>query len=213
MASKEKGSSQQRKIAFHYTKSEKNMRMRFAANVLVMAVLGVAMPIGASFGQQGDAASNSPTEALKAFLRSYLNPGPVRLGPLDLEETAQITVVSVKTEDKAGEEQVVYVSGQGWCGTSGCTMLIVEPFQSSFKVLGVEPGVQLPIRLLPSMEYGHPDIGVQVSGGGIEVPYEAVLSFNGTNYPENPSMPPARKVKGIEGKRIITTTENSIPLY
>ena len=78
------------------------MRMRFAANVLVMAVLGVAMPIGASFGQQGDAASNSPTEALKAFLRSYLNPGPVRLGPLDLEETAQITVVSVKTEYKAG---------------------------------------------------------------------------------------------------------------
>jgi hypothetical protein len=92
-------------------------------------------------------------------------------------------------------------------------MLIVEPFQSSFKVLGNERGVQLPIRLLPSKEYGHPDIGVQVSGGGIEVPYEAILSFNGTNYPENSALPPARPVKGIEGKRIITTTENSVPLY
>jgi hypothetical protein len=186
------------------------MRMRFAASVLMMAVLGVAMPIGASFGQQGDAASNNPSEALKEFLRSYLNPGPG-----DHKETIRITVVSVKTEDKAGEEEIVYISGpQGlWCGTGGCNMLIVEPFQSSFKVLGNERGVQLPIRLLPSKEYGHPDIGVQVSGGGIEVPYEAILSFNGTNYPENSALPPARPVKGIEGKRIITTTEHSVPLY
>jgi hypothetical protein len=167
------------------------------------------MPIGASFGQQGDASSNNPSEALKAFLRSYLNPQQKD----EIKDTTQITVVSVKTEDKAGEEQVVYVSGRGWCGTSGCTMLIVEPFQSSFKVLGVEPGVQLPIRLLPSMKYKHPDIGVYVSGGGIEFPYEAVLSFNGTNYPDNSALPPARKIKGFEGKRIITTTKNSVPLY
>jgi hypothetical protein len=174
-----------------------------------MVLLGVAMPIGASFGQQGDASSNNPSEALKAFLRSYLNPQQKD----EIKDTTQITVVSVKTEDKAGEEQVVYVSGRGWCGTSGCTMLIVEPFQSSFKVLGVEPGVQLPIRLLPSMKYKHPDIGVYVSGGGIEFPYEAVLSFNGTNYPDNSALPPARKIKGSEGKRIITTTKNSVPLY
>ena len=185
------------------------MKMRFAARVLVMAVLGVLMPFGALFGQEGAADSNNPSEALKAFLRSYLNPK----GEDRIKETTQITVVSVKTEAEAGEEQVVYVSGWGWCGTSGCTMLIVEPFQSSFKVLGNEPGVQLPIRLLPSTQHGHPDIGVQVEGGGIEVPYEAVLSFDGTNYPLNSALPPARKVKGIEGKRIITTTKNSVPLY
>jgi hypothetical protein len=186
------------------------MKMRFVTSTLGLALLGVAMPFGALFGQQGAAASNNPSEALKAFLRSYLNPQQNS----EIDETTQITVVSVKTEDKAGEEeQIVYVSGRGWCGTSGCTMLIVEPFQSSFKVLGNERGVQLPIRLLPSKEYGHPDIGVQVSGGGIEVPYEAILSFNGTNYPENSALPPARPVKGIEGKRIITTTEHSVPLY
>ena len=186
------------------------MRMRFVTRALGIALLGVAMPIGASFGQEGDAASNNPSEALKEFLRSHLNPGPD-----DHKETIRITVISVKTEDKAGEEEIVYISGpQGsWCGTGGCDMLILEPFESSFKVLGDVSIVQLPIRLLPSMEYGHPDIGVHVQGGGIQPGYEAVLSFNGTNYPENPSMPPARKVKGIEGKRIITTTENSIPLY
>jgi hypothetical protein len=185
------------------------MKMQFVTRVLWMVLLGIVMPIGASFGQQGDASSNRPSEALKAFIRNYLN-----LGPGVPQETMRITVVSVKTEDEAGEEEVVYISGQGWCGvTGGGNMLIVEPFQSSFKVLGNERGVQLPIRLLPSKEYGHPDIGVQVSGGGIEVPYEAILSFNGTNYPENSALPPARPVKGIEGKRIITTTEHSVPLY
>jgi len=59
-ASKEKGSSQQRKIAFHSTKSEKLMRMRFAASVLVMAVLGVAILVGVSFGQQRDASQIDP---------------------------------------------------------------------------------------------------------------------------------------------------------
>jgi hypothetical protein len=193
-----------------WSELERNMKMRFVARVLVMAVLGVSLPIGASFGQQGDAASNNPSEALKEFLRSYLNPGPG-----DHKETIRITVVSVKTEDKAGEEEIVYISGpQGlWCGTGGCNMLIVEPFGTSYKVIGDLSIVQLPIRLLSTMENRHPDIGVWVQGGGIQPGYEAILSFNGTNYPENSALPPARPVKGIEGKRIITTTENSVPLY
>jgi hypothetical protein len=92
-------------------------------------------------------------------------------------------------------------------------MLILEPFESSFKVLGDVSIVQLPIRLLPSRKYRHPDIGVQVEWAAPPMDYEAVLSFNGTNYPVSTVLPPARKVKGIEGKRIITTTEHSVPLY
>jgi hypothetical protein len=185
------------------------MRTKFVTRALMMAVLGVAIPVGVSFGQQGDASSNRPSEALKAFIRNYLN-----LGPGVPQETMRITVVSVKTEADAGEEEIVYISGQGWCGvTGGCTMLIVEPFQASFKVIGDVTIVQLPIYLLPSMKNGHPDIGVWVAGGGGPDGNAAVLSFDGTNYPANPSMPPARKVKVLKGKRIITTTKNSVPLY
>jgi hypothetical protein len=189
--------------------------MRFVTRTLGIALLGVAMPIGTAFGQQGDASSNNPSEALKAFLRSYLNPR----GEDIIKETTQITVVSVKTEAEAGEELVVYVSGpQGsWCGTGGCMMLILEPFQSSFKVLGRVTIVQLPIRLLPSRKHRHPDIGVWVQGGGIQPGYEAVVSFDGTNYSatysDNLSMPPAQPVNGIKGKKIITTTKDSVPLY
>ncbi len=88
----------------------------------------------------------------------------------------------MKSDDGNSEEVIVYVSGQGWCGSGGCTMLILEPFGASFKVIGRVTIVQLPIRLLHSMSHGHPDIGVVVQGGGILSGYEAVLSFNGKSY-------------------------------
>lgn len=94
--------------------------------------------------------------------------------------------------------------------TIALSSLIVYPF---FLVLGRVTIVQLPIKLLPSMSDGHPDIGVRVQGGGVQSGYEAVLSFNGKSYPRNPSMPPARKVSAAQGKVLIATTENSVPLY
>ncbi|MGA8087746.1 MAG: hypothetical protein WCA10_10590 [Terracidiphilus sp.] len=119
----------------------------------------------------------------------------------------------MKTNEGKGEEDIVYVTGQGWCGSGGCTMLILQPTESAFKVLGRVTIVQLPIRLLPSLNYGHPDIGVRVQGGGILPGYEAVLSFDGKTYPGNPSVPPARKTTAARGKVIIANNENSMPLY
>jgi len=81
------------------------MKMQFVTRVLWMVLLGVAMPFGAAFGQHDNASSNRPSEALKAYIRNYLN-----LGPGVPQETMRITVVSVKTEDEAGEEEVVYIS-------------------------------------------------------------------------------------------------------
>jgi hypothetical protein len=134
-------------------------------------------------------------------------------GTVARDTTTRITAASVRNDDGKTEEDIVYVSGQGWCGSGGCTMLILEPSGSSFKVLGKVTIVQLPIRLLHSISHGHPDIGVLVQGGGILSGYEAVLSFDGKSYPSNPSMPPAQKVTAARGKVIIATTENSVPLY
>ncbi len=92
-------------------------------------------------------------------------------------------------------------------------MLILEPAESTFRVLGRVTIVQLPIRLLPSMNGGHRDIGVSLRGGGILPGYQAVLSFNGKSYPGNPSMPPAKKAAAVRGKVIIANTEESVPLY
>ncbi len=180
--------------------------MRVMINIVCTVLL---MVIGASVLRgQNTVPSDSLRGPLKTFLRNYLTLG----GKVPPDTTTKITTVQVKAENGKFEE-VVYVSGEGWCGSGGCTLLILEPSGSTFKVLGKLAIVQLPIRLLPSMKNGFPDIGVTVQGGGILAGYEAVLSFNGESYPRNPSLPPARKVATIQGPVIIANTEGSVPLY
>jgi hypothetical protein len=133
-------------------------------------------------------------------------------GKVSPDTTTRITAVRVNS-DNGKAEDVVYVSGQRWCGSGGCTLLILEPAESTFKVLGKVTIVQLPVRLLPSTKNGYPDIGVTVQGGGVLAGYAAVLSFNGKTYPRNPSLPPARKATAVDGKVIIANTEGSVPLY
>lgn len=183
------------------------MKIRVAIRIVVAMVLTVTGATSLLLGQTS--VINRPSEALKDYLRSYLNLG----GKVAPDTTTRITAASVRNDDSKTEEDIVYVSGPGWCGSGGCTMLILETSGSSFKVLGNVTVVQLPIRLLHSMSHGHPDIGVLVQGGGILSGYEAVLSFDGKGYPSNPSMPPARQVAAARGKVIIATTENSVPLY
>ena len=171
------------------------MKLRTAMTVVAVLLLALAAPAR----QQASA----PSTSLKAFVRTYLSPG--RVPP---DRTTRITVSSVKAHDGQGEEELVYVTGQRWCGSGGCTMLILEPLGSSFKVLGRVTVVQLPIRLLASSSYGRPDIGVRVQPG-----YEAVLSFDGTSYPRNPTIPPARRSETSVGREVITTSSASEPLY
>ncbi len=175
---------------------------------LVVSVLTLTVSVQCLDGQQGISKQNITPEALKMFLRSYLNPR--RASP---DKSTRITVVSVATKSVATEEQIVYVSGQGWCGSGGCMLLVLERSGASFKILGDMSIVQLPVRILPSMEHGHPDIGVNVRGREVGSEYEAKLSFDGTAYPTDPTLPPARRIPAGRGKQIITTTESSVSLY
>lgn len=181
------------------------MKTRMAKYIVGIVIVGAT---GFLPGQQVSKLVR-PTEPLKRFLRSHLSLG----GNETPDTTTRITAVSVKSDDGKSEEDIVYVSGQDWCGSGGCTMLILKPADSSFKVLGRVTIVQLPIRVLRSMHNGHPDIGVYVQGGGILSGYEAVLAFNGKRYPSNPSTPPARKATTTLGKVIVGTADDSVPLY
>jgi hypothetical protein len=132
--------------------------MRLTINILCAALLMIGLPV---LRGQNAAQSDSLREPLKTFLRNYLTLG----GKVPPDTTTKITTVQVKAEDEKSEE-IVYVSGQGWCGSGGCMLLILEPSGSTFKILGKVTIVQLPVRLLPSMKNGYPDIGVTVQGGG-----------------------------------------------
>lgn len=118
---------------------------------------------------------------LRMFLQMYLRGHDV--STRFSFATAQLT--------RGPRQQIfVYVAGRMWCGSGGCTALLLEPLGSSFKVVDRFTLARLPIRILPSMTNGWRDIAMEVRGGGIHPRRAVVLKFNGRKYPSNPSMAP-----------------------
>ncbi len=165
---------------------------------------------GSLFAQRGQPTKATPfNEALKGFVRRVLNLEEQK----DDSEDTRITLSRVPPRGKARAIVLVYVTGSSWCGSGGCTLLILEPREASFKLLGRLTVVQLPIWLLPSTSNGYPDIGVGVRGGGSNpVEYEVKLSFDGSMYPGNPSLPPAQKIPFGRGLKLISATVTSSAL-
>jgi hypothetical protein len=112
------------------------------------------------------------------------------------------------------KETLVYVSGEYYCGSGGCHLLVLKSKDTSYQVVGRTPITRLPIRVLATKTHGWSDIGVWVQGGGIRPGYEALLPFDGASYPRGPTTTPARPVAaGTRGKVIIPSTAQGVLLY
>jgi hypothetical protein len=175
---------------------------------LTIALFTVTCPI-VSNAQQIVSPSIGFDRSITRFLRKQLTDSHYRP-----DRETRYSVAVVRPKGSKTEDVVVYISGQRWCGSGGCTLLVLETAGSSFKVLGRTTIVQLPIYVLPTMTNGHPDIAVRVQGGGIERGYLAKLSFDGERYPANPSVPPAQRLSGAAGAvKLISTIAVSRLLY
>jgi len=161
------------------------------------------------FGQEQYSTTIKTKDSLKEFLRKYA------IDPYSGEDkTTEYSFAFVSLSGSEKKEVIVYISGQTWCGSGGCIMLILKPTGSSYKIISKITIVRSPIRMLQSTTNGWHDIGVWVQGGGIRHGYEAVLAFNGKKYPGNPSVPPARRLsQKTEGEIVISGQEKTTPLY
>ncbi len=162
----------------------------------------------ASFAQQQPQSPLPDQDSLEGFLRKYL-----REQNSNEYTTTQYSAAGVKLHGDTSRQVIVYLRGNGWCGSGGCTMLVLAPKRHSYRVISKTSITRLPIRTLKSRTNGWHDIGVWVQGGGIQRGYEAKLSFDGKQYPSNPSVPPAIKLtvkangevvipSGAEGKAL-----------
>lgn len=88
------------------------------------------------------------------------------------------------------DEIVAYVSGPMLCGTGGCNTLVLQPEGAGFAVRMDASVSKLPVTVLDSSSNGWRDIGVRIGGGGGDSGH-AVMRFDGTAYPSNPTVPPA----------------------
>lgn len=111
-------------------------------------------------------------------------------------------------------EAIVYLISQNWCGSGGCSTLILSQRAGAWTVITKVSITRPPIRLLKTTSKGWRDLGVWVQGGGIQPGYEALLRFDGSTYPKNPSTPPARPLGGnVAGQVIIPSSQNGTPLF
>jgi len=97
-------------------------------------------------------------------------------------------------------EVLVYLPGPDFCGSGGCTALVFGASGGRYRLVSRISLVRTPIVVSQHRNYGWKDLILFVSGGGIQPGYHAVLSFDGKQYPENPTIEPAaplrEKVKG-----------------
>lgn len=176
-----------------------------AAAILAFCVLLVADRLAHARAHSDSARK----ESLKRFLQSYDgNPSSPQ------ERTTRYAAAFVDLKDDGTQEAIVYLIGPGWCGSGGCSSLILAPNGATFKVITRTTVTQLPIRVLPEKTNGWHDLGVGVGGGGIRAGYEARLRFNSKKYPSNPTVPPSQRLpKKVEGEVIIPSDTKGVPLY
>jgi hypothetical protein len=151
-------------------------------------------------------------ESPKRFLQDYLADSRSE----DREPT-RYSSAFVDLKDDGTQEVIVYITGSFWCGTGGCTTLILAPNSSSYNIVTKVFTTRSPIRVLQTKSDGWHDISVIERGGyGGETPYlfEAKLSFDGKSYRMTPRNPPApRLIEKIPGVVVIPATEMGLPLY
>ena len=145
---------------------------------------------------------------LRRFLQKYLSTYPSYV-----EQDSRYSAAAVSLDGKPKHQILVYVSGQWWCGSGGCTALVLEPEGSSFRVITRFTLVWLPIRILSSTSNGWHDIVMIVHGGGIIPGYLAILRFNGHSYPSNPSMAPKAPEKQVQAGTDVPLNEHGSLLY
>ena len=100
------------------------------------------------------------------------------------------------------DEALVSLQSGMFCGSGGCALYIYTPAGASWREVAELTIVNAPVRLLNTRSRGWRDLGVAVRGGGIQIPYEARMRFDGRTYASNPSLAP-RSQRAAPGRMLI----------
>jgi hypothetical protein len=113
------------------------------------------------------------SEAIRAYSRETATP--------------QFEYALVDLNDDGTLDAVVLLTGRDWCGSGGCSMLILRGHSGGFSVVSRSTISNQPIKVSAERQHGWHTLLVSVKGGGIQRGF-VVMPFNGSKYPLNPSM-------------------------
>ncbi len=135
----------------------------------------VALLLVVCIAMSQDLPSTDREHSLKHFLRNYIGIPDKETG------STRYSAAFVSLRDNS-RDAIVYLSGNGWCGSGGCTTLILISDSKRYKAIARIPASKTPIRVLPSKHYGWRDICLVMRGNGAESPREVIFTFNGKSY-------------------------------
>ncbi len=177
--------------------------------IMVLCIAGVCRPAPPLTNLSGQSVEpvTRVEDSLKRFIQNYA-------GRPSTDRPTRYLNAWIDLNGDGKREAIVYLIGSDWCGSGGCTALVLEPARSTYEVIAHVSIVQLPISALTRSSRGWRDLTVWVYGGGIQNAYEAELKFDGRSYPSNPSVPPAVHLVGKpEKEALISNIRDAKPLF
>jgi hypothetical protein len=184
------------------------MRQRLVKLFLVVSIASMAWPVtficSMASPQPIFTIPSSEEASLRIFLQKFVGE------PLS-ETEREMRYMNAWTDlDGDGKkEAIVYLLG--WCGSGGCSTLILHSDDASYRVVTYIKIAQLPIGKLSTTSHGWHNLTVRKYGGGIQKPYKAKLQFDGTTY----SISPARYFNSTEKEEVLIpdNMDKAKPLY
>ena len=116
-------------------------------------------------------------DSLKSALEKLGDPGSrLQIGWFDLDADGM-------------DEALVMMTGEEWCGSGGCTMVVLQAHAASWKVVSKRPISRPPIAVLDGKSNGWRDLAVIDQGGGLLDPVTVVLKFENDRYVRHEKAP------------------------
>ena len=159
-------------------------------------LLAVAFALLASPPLAAPATPPSQSESLHIFLQTSFADARQ-----DWPDTAYVSAFADLNGD-GGDEALVSLHSGMFCGSGGCALYIYRRAGASWREVAELTIVNAPVRLLNSRTRGWRDLAVSVRGGGVDLPREARIVYDGRTYASNPSLAP-RLRRGAPGRVLI----------
>jgi len=170
-------------------------------------VRGTLFFLAAWFLLPASAGAEAPRDdALRGFLQTTF--ADARSEWLD---TTYVAAFADLNGDGRDEALVSLYSGL-FCGSGGCALYIYTPAGASWREVAEITIVNAPVRLLDARSHGWRDLAVQVRGGGMQIPFEARIRFDGRTYASNPSLAPRLRGRAV-GRELIADDADRRPLF
>lgn len=111
-------------------------------------------------------------------------------------------IALVDLDGRGPPEALVYLRGMDWCGSGGCTLLVLRERNGSWMRVSRITATRLPVRVLDRRRHGWHSLQVHVGGGGI-ASADVVLDFDGRRYPGNPTVVARTSTDAGAGRTLI----------